>query len=200
MHAVGSSGVTHVAGRGRRSSCRWVVADLRAGHYVRSEEGQEAVAGGKPRDIEAALLPRLPDVCCRARAMTFGRRAQRPETTVLIGNGKKGHKSLSARSRALWLLLLGEPTRSPTTDRLQIDQQPSADQPTMIRRYPGHSPAFVSLRAALSALRSTREALRRSRTLRSLVRRRRGGAGTEWLRRNPAYGPARRRRGGERCC
>ena len=62
MHAVGSSGVTHVAGRGRRSSCRWVVADLRAGHYVRSEEGQEAVAGGKPRDIEAALLPRLPDV------------------------------------------------------------------------------------------------------------------------------------------
>ena len=62
MHAVGSSGVTHVAGRGRRSSCRWVVADLRAGHYVRSEEGQEAVAGGKPRDIEAALLPRVPDV------------------------------------------------------------------------------------------------------------------------------------------
>ena len=90
---------------------------------------------------------------------------------------KKDTKSLSARSRALWLLLLGEPTRSPTTDRLQIDQQPSADQPTMIRRYPGHSPAFVSLRAALSALRSTREALRRSRTLRSLVRRRRGGAG-----------------------
>ena len=29
-------------GRGRRSSCRWVVADLRAGHYVRSEEEQEA--------------------------------------------------------------------------------------------------------------------------------------------------------------
>ena len=31
MHAVGSSGVTHVAGRGRRSSCRWGAADLRAG-------------------------------------------------------------------------------------------------------------------------------------------------------------------------
>ena len=70
MHAVGSSGVTHVAGRGRRSSCRWVVADLRAGHYVRSEEEQEAVGSGKPRDIEAALLPRVPDVArCRSRAL-----------------------------------------------------------------------------------------------------------------------------------
>ena len=69
MHAVGSSGVTHVAGRGRRSSCRWVVADLQAGHYVRSEEEQEAVGSGKPRDIEAALLPRVPDVWASGRAV-----------------------------------------------------------------------------------------------------------------------------------
>ena len=85
MHAVGSSGVTHVAGRGRRSSCRWVVADLRAGHYVRSEEGQEAVAGGKPRDIEAALLPRLPDV-------------DRDRDTALVLRGHLSHALLSRRA------------------------------------------------------------------------------------------------------